>query len=103
MSASGILSLACLVITGALASWAVLSRHFDDTLLQRIGLSTIATACILRIPGKLANPDTPAEVLLAQVGLCLFGIGTAWRIWQQHKRHHERRPERRGMRRGAGT
>jgi hypothetical protein len=97
MSASGILSLVCLGITGALASWAVLSRHYDDNLLQRIGLSTIATACILRIPGKLANPETPPEVLLAQVGLCLFGVGTAWRIMHSRRQQPDRR-----LRRQAG-
>ena len=96
MSFSGILSLVCLLVTAVLASWAVLSRHYDDNLVQRIGLSTIATACFLRIPGKLENPDTPPEVLLAQVGLCLFGLGTAWRIM-----HGRQQPERR-LRRHAG-
>jgi hypothetical protein len=98
MSPLGALSLLCLVITGALATWGVFSRHFDDTLMQRVGLSIIAIACLLRVPAKIANPDTPPELLMAQIGLCIYGVGTAIKICRR-----KRRPDRRGGARGYGA
>ncbi|UOF79465.1 hypothetical protein [Caudoviricetes sp.] len=94
----GILSLACLIITGGLATWGVFSKHFDDSLTQCVGLSVVAIACILRIPEKIAHPYTPPEILMAQIGLCIYGIGTAMKIIRRSRRatHHDRR----GM--GAG-
>ena len=92
------LSLLCLIITGALASWGIFSKHFDDNLLQRIGLAAVAIACFLRVPGKIAHPDTPPEILLAQLGLCFYGIGTAVKLWRK-----SRLRERRGARRGLGV
>lgn len=89
----GILSLACLVITGGLATWGVFSRHFDDSLAQCVGLSIIAIACILRIPDKIAHPETPPAILMAQIGLCIYGIGTAVKLIRKSRRatRHERR------------
>jgi len=79
----------CLVVTGSIAAWGVFSRHYDDTLLQRIGLSGVAIACILRVPEKIANPYTPPELLLAQVSLCVYAIGTVLKI--AHREHSGRR------------
>ena len=90
---TGLLSLLCLVLTGALATWGIFSRHFDDSLLQRIGLSVIAIACILRVPDKIEAPDTPLAILMAQIGLCIYGVGTAIKLWRKGRAatHHERR------------
>lgn len=95
MHAAGMLSLLCLIVTGSLATWGVFSRHFDDSLLQRVGLSVVAIACILRIPEKIAHPDTPPEILMAQIGLCIYGIGTALKIIRRSRRSG--RHDRRGM------
>lgn len=91
LSVSGSISLACLLITGGLATWGVFSRHFDDSLLQRIGLSAVAVACILRVPDKLADMPTPPEILLAQVGLCVFGVGTVIKLWGKGRALDRRR------------
>jgi hypothetical protein len=89
----GAISLACLVITGGLATWGVFSKHFDDSLGQRVGLSIIAIACILRIPSKIANPYTPPEILLAQIGLCIYGLATAYKLYKCNRSAttHDRR------------
>lgn len=90
----GLVSLVCLVITGSLATWGVFSRHFDDSLAQCVGLSIVAIACILRIPDKLANPYTPPELLMAQIGMCIYGLGTAIKLI--HKSRASRHERRRG-------
>ena len=36
MTTAGAVSLVCLLVTGALATWAVFSRHYDDSLLQAL-------------------------------------------------------------------
>ena len=93
MTALGLLSVLCLTITGLLATWGVFSRHFDDNLSQCVGLSTVAIACFLRIPAKLDYPYTPPELLLAQIGLCAYAVGTAVKLWRasKGKAHHRRR------------
>lgn len=82
MTLSGCISLACLLVTGALATWAVFSRHFDDSLLQRVGLSIVAVSCFARVPIKLEHPDTPPELLAAQLGLVCYAVGTALKLWR---------------------
>lgn len=87
----------CLAIIGALATLAVFSAHFDDTLLQRVALAVLATGAWARIPHRMAEPDVPPELLLIDVGVALYGVAT----W--HKLRRKRlQPERRG-RRGAGV
>ena len=90
----GVVSLACLVITGSMATWGVFSKHFDDSLAQCVGLSIVAIACILRIPDKIAHPYTPPEILMAQIGLCIYGLGTAAKLIR--KSREATRRERRG-------
>lgn len=82
MSASNALSLLCLIVTGCIATAGIFSRHFDDSLLQRIGLAVIAMACILRVPEKIgdAAPDTPGVILFAQVGLAVYAVGTLVKV-----------------------
>lgn len=89
----GYFSIACLILTAAMSTWGVFSKHFDDSLLQRIGLSTIAFASIMRIPQKLENMYTPPELLFAQFGLVLFGVGTVYRFWSigRHKPYRRHR------------
>lgn len=98
MTLLGALSLFCLIATGMLATWGIFSKHFDDSLLQRIGLSFVAIACILRIPDKLAMGPTPPELLLAQIGICIYGVGTAVKLYRRHRQATRR--DRRGF--GAG-
>lgn len=80
MTLTGLVSLACLLITGGLASLAIFSHHFDDSLLQRVGLSIVAISCFVRVPIKIAHPDTPPELLAAQLGLVTYAVGTAIKL-----------------------
>lgn len=96
MSEAGLLSLLCLVVTGLLATWAVLSRHYDDSLLQRLGLGIIATGCLGRALERLTEdvPDPPPILLWSQVGLALYAIGTALRMYLASRRQPDRRRPR---------
>ena len=95
MTLIGLVSLACLLVTGGLASLAVFSHHFDDSLLQRVGLSIVAISCFVRVPIKLAHPDTPPELLAAQLGLAAYAFGTAIKLYRLSRSgSHERRGRR---------
>lgn len=79
----------CLSIVGGLASWAVLSKAYDDSLLQRIGLSTVATACFLRIPFWLGDgAQANSQVVVGMAGFSVYGIGTAIKVWRAHHPQH---------------
>lgn len=100
MTTAGAASLACLLITGALATWAVFSRHYDDSLLQRIGLSIIAIGTLARAVERITTdvPDPPPVLLASQIGLALYAAGTALKIVQAHRRVERRRTHaRRGL------
>ena len=75
MTVVGLISLVCLVITGGIAAWGVFSRHFEDSLTQRIGLSGISIACLLRVPSKFGSEYVPPEILLAQISLSIYAVG----------------------------
>ena len=97
------LSLACLVVTGLLSALAVFSRHYDDSLVQRAGLCIVATGCIGRAYERFtAEVADPAPILLwSQIGLALYAIGTAWRMFDAKRQQPERRRHRR--RRGVAA
>lgn len=105
MTAAGMLSLLCLIVTGGLASFAVFSHHYDDTLLQRMGLSIVAIGCIVRAGERLAFDvaDPPPILLLSQLGLALYAVGTALKLWRARPRCERRHQkyERRGAAHGA--
>lgn len=94
MTPAGLIAIVCLAVTGALCTWAVFSKHFDDSLMQRTGLALVACSCILRIPMKWADPYTPPEIMIALLGVCLYAIGTALKLWLSQRGFHRR--ERRG-------
>jgi hypothetical protein len=102
MDLIGMVSLACLLITGLLAAWAVFSHHYDDTLLQRVGLSIVAIGCATRAFECITEtvPNPPAALLWSQIGLAMYAVGTALRVYVSMLRsgHNRRRPRnRRGL------
>lgn len=100
MTAAGVVSLLCLIVTGSLASWAVFSRHYDDGLTQRVGLSIIAIGTFARAVERITSdvPDPPPILLASQIGLALYAAGTALKIFQAHRRVERRRTRaRRGL------
>jgi len=94
MSTANLVSLLCLLITGVIAALGIFSKKFDDSLLQRIGLSGVAVACFLRVPGKFFfPPDPPPEILLAQLSLACYAVGTFIKLSRMdamHKTHNRR-------------
>jgi len=97
MSASNTFSLLCLLITGGIATLGIFSRHFDDSLLQRVGLACIAIACLLRVPDKLAAtaPEMPPVILFAQFGLTVYAVGTLLKMRSAMRRNSRRQWHRR--------
>lgn len=97
----GDLSMLCAAVTCALCTWAVFSKHFDDTLVQRLGLSIMAVGTAVRVWDRLANdvPDPPLVLLWSQVGLALYAAATAVKLYQAGRRVgvERRHPDRRGL------
>jgi hypothetical protein len=60
----------------------VFSSHYQDTLLQRIGLSILSITCTTRAWERIVSdvPDPPIVLLLSQVGLSAYAIGTAVKL-----------------------
>jgi len=100
MTMIGAISLACLLITGTLSTWAVFSQHFDDTMLQRAGLSIVSIACASRAVERMscAMPDPPPTLLAAQIGLALYATGTALKLIRKAHQQAERRQHHRRWR-----
>jgi hypothetical protein len=86
-----VISLMCLGITAVLCTWGVFSRHFQDNLGQCVGLSLVAIACYLGIPLKFEETSTRPEALFVQMGLCVFAVSTAWKLWGLNRKYHNRR------------
>lgn len=82
MSTMGLISLLCLILTGALSTWAIFSLHYDDSVLQRLGLSVVAIGTITRAVERVTSdvPDPPVIVLASQIGIALYAIGTAAKL-----------------------
>ena len=99
MSAIGSISLLCLVVTGVACALGVFSHHFDDTLLQRLGLSIVATGTTGRAWERITQdvPDPPLVLLWSQIGIALYAVGTVLRMYRAkrtagaERRHGERR------------
>lgn len=85
----GWLSVVCLVVLGSLSMLAIFTPAFKDNPAQGIGLSAFAAACFLALPGKFSNPSTPVQLLIAQGGLTLYALGTAWKTYR-HATHAPR-------------
>lgn len=76
----GIISIVALAVTGALCTWGVFSGAYDDTLLQRVGMSCLALWCWARLPIKLETLETEPVHLVLHVGLAVYAVGTALKL-----------------------
>jgi hypothetical protein len=100
MTLAGVATFGLLAGIAAVSTWAVFSRHFDDNLLQRIGLSVLAIACAARAVERLAYdpPDIAPAAQAVLIGIAVYAAGTAWKL----VRRSSGMPNRR-MRRGLGA
>jgi hypothetical protein len=102
VSTIGLLSLLCLLVTGFICTAGIFSHHFDDTILQRVGLSIVATGTLIRAVERITQdvPDPPLVLLWSQIGIAMYAVGTALRMMHAKRRAG---PERRhGDRRRRG-
>ena len=72
----------CLVLLAIVATWGVFTRHIDDTIGQRVGLSVVAISCIARIVQRLmyGYPAPAPETLVILVGVTVYAVSTAAKI-----------------------
>ena len=97
----GTLTMICLALLGAIATWGVFSRHVDDTLGQRVGLSVVAIGCFVRLAQRIAYdlPQPPIETLVILFGVTVYAVSTAAKIICAHRKPDCRR--RRGAAHGC--
>ena len=95
------LTMICLTLLAAVATWGVFTRHIDDTIGQRIGLSVVAIGCLARIAQSLVYdyPAPPPETLAILVGVTVYAVSTAVKVICAHRRPDCRR--RRGAAHGC--
>lgn len=97
----GTLTMICLAILAALSTWGVFTRHLDDTLGQRVGLSVVAIGCVARIAQLLAHAAAPppAEALAVLISVTIYAVSTALKLVRAHRKPDCRR--RRGAAHGC--
>ena len=74
---TGKTSAVLLVCVGVLATLAVLSKRYQDNLMECIGLSLIALFCLLRAPVRWEAGATEGVNFILHIGLFCFAIGWA--------------------------
>lgn len=97
----GALTITCLAIIAAIATWGIFTRHVDDTIGQRVGLSFVAIGCIARCAQRLAYDPAPppAETMVVLIGLTVYAVSTAAKIICARRRSGEHK--RRGVAHGC--
>lgn len=78
-----------------ICTWGVFSRHYDDSLMQRIGMSGLAIGCIMRVSERMSNSEsieTSIVALASVLFLALFAVGSAMKFVRSSRLH---RPDRR--------
>lgn len=75
------LSVACLLLTGAICTIGVFYQGYQESLAERVGASMIAVWCFARADYKITTLDpTEAVHLFLHVGLAIFAVGLAYSI-----------------------
>lgn len=77
---SGYLSILCLFIVGAVCTFGVFSEHFDDTLIQRVGMGLLALWCFGRLPAAVRDAAEAQPDLVLHAGMAAFAVGTALKL-----------------------
>lgn len=92
-----LISIACIAITSVACVGGIMSKHYRDNWLQFFGLWLIFAWSLgrgwqlsMRWYEWISNPVVPepnisTQQLIGHLGLALFALGTAWKVW----RHRE--------------
>ncbi len=80
-------SVVCLSVVGGLSLWGLVSRHYKDNWLQALGLVCLVLWAFGRasvLGGRVMAGDWHISFyqLLSHVGLLLFALGTAHKVWR---------------------
>jgi len=76
------LYLPALLTLASLSLLAIYSRHFQDNLLQRIGLCGVCFGAVLRIATLATGSDVPGPCLVLIHGAAAFAVGVAYKFWR---------------------
>lgn len=90
------LAIFLLVSIGGICFWGVISKHFKDNTLQRVGSLGMIAYCILRLAqlyerGWIDRPD-----LWLYASILLFAIGVALKV-DKHRRQEKRKGKNGGQ------
>jgi len=85
-----IVSIASLIIVMVLCCVGTFSKHYSDNFGQRVGMALLFIGCWPKVEELWFFRPENGGVWVAHLGLCLFGVGTAYKVW----RHRIRRPGR---------
>jgi hypothetical protein len=83
-----------LVVIGAVCVLGIFHRAFNDTLLERVGMSAVALWAILRVSalGAHSSCDRYEGALLLYSGMATYAVGCARAKMQAWRRRHPPSP-----------
>ena len=77
----------------AMTAWGVLCEHFEDNLLQRVGMSLVCMAAVLRLYNEFVYMSDITDVRsrwLLSIGILSYAIGTALKVHRRYRRIRKR-------------
>lgn len=77
-----------LVVIVALCIAGIFNRRFDDNLLQRVGLSFLASGCMALLYMRFNHVEDAIELkprIVTQIGILFYALGTALKVWSNPK------------------
>lgn len=77
----------------AMTIWGVLCPHFEDNLLQRVGMSLVCMAAVLRLYSEFIELSSLIDLRsrwLLSVGIFLYAVGTALDVHRRYRRIRKR-------------
>lgn len=77
----------------ALTACGVLCEHFEDNLLQRIGMSSVCMAAVLRLYAEfvhLSDITDERSRLLLSIGVLCYAVGTVLDVHRKYRRLRKR-------------
>lgn len=84
-------SIFAMVLVAALCAAASLWHGYQDNTLQRIGLALLGCGAALRAYMVSVREQISAEEALVHVGVLVFGLGTALKVWSHRPRRRHRK------------
>jgi hypothetical protein len=78
-----LISVLCLVLVATLCAWGVFTDRYNDNLPQMIGMGAMFFGA-LSIAWRIWRVEfVPMDALFVHVGLALYAVGTAWKVYRK--------------------